>query len=723
MSSRIDFEFDKVIQDKNIELSAGAKSVNIKALSFSTRTFNSLNSQNINTVGELLKRRLIELRLIPNIGKGSIEEIYTKLIKIDDEYFKSLDRLGFSQITLEALHRFEITTVDELSAFDRRNFLSIPYHGKKVYKELNEFLKNTTSSLSEDVTKDSLFLNQSIAILDFDLGRMNELKKLGIQNIKQFCQFDFYSNDLLDNTNKKYYDHIKKGLIQKLDSNYKFRDIADMICGKEILLQKYNKDRYKAIKLRLRGDITLEAAGKITKVTRERVRQLEKKALKKLDKYLPEIHTELLLARMPAHEPMYIELLSIKNNYFDAIEEYLGSNGSFIKTIFGHECCHIQFEEFDKNIILSRKGLSINDVFNEIKNNNLRGEAINNFVSTLGRMDSLKLILKKIEDNKPKSMRGKIKLAIEEIFSKSQDLLTISDLIIIFNKKYDINPQNNQLNDALSNNEFIFLFGKNGWGHEKFFRKLDDRQLNDVGSALIEILILSKSSQRGRVGLLEELKVKSKNKRLSELVDRLAPHDIDWILTKINKNHPKLQSLARGNWIWSNKSQDRITMSHAALKVLEDAGKPLKTNELEKKVVALRGSTNQQFQVRTNRNRPELIQLEKETHGQGNYTMWGLRDRDLPISKEKETMLFELICKKLNEGVKYIELNDLEEMIKKCNFDEKISTLQVIRMLFVYTSNANKDNEFFSINFGRQRIPVQGIFKLENRIKFSHKDF
>ena len=177
------------------------------------------------------------------------------------------------------------------------------------------------------------------------------------------------------------------------------------------------------------------------------------------------------------------------------------------------------------------------------------------------------------------------------------------------------------------------------------------------------------------------------------------------------------------NWIWRKKSQDRSTMSHAALKVLEDAGKPLKTNELEKKVVALRGSTNQQFQVRTNRNRPELIQLEKETHGQGNYTMWGLRDRDLPISKEKETMLFELICKKLNEGVKYIELNDLEEMIKKCNFDEKISTLQVIRMLFVYTSNANKDNEFFSINFGRQRIPVQGIFKLENRIKFSHKDF
>ena len=74
-------------------------------------------------------------------------------------------------------------------------------------------------------------------------------------------------------------------------------------------------------------------------------------------------------------------------------------------------------------------------------------------------------------------------------------------------------------------------------------------------------------------------------------------------------------------------------------------------------------------------------------------------------------------------AVLYIELDELENMIHMCVLDQNISTLQVIRMLFVYTANADKDNEYFSINFGRKRIPLQGFFKLENRIKFSYKDF
>ena len=723
MSSKIDFEYDKKIQDKNIQLSEKIKSFNIKTLSFSTRTFNALNKKDINTVGQLLKYKLIELQVVPNMGVGSIKEIFNKINELDDKYFESLDKLGFSKNTLKVFHRFGVSTTDELSSFDKRKFLSIPYYGKKVYKEVKDFLKSLDGNASEYLIEENAFLNQPISILDFNLGKANELKRLEIQNFRDFCQFDFISNDTIEEHNKQYFEYIKTGLKQKLDSNYNFKEIAETICGKDPLKENYDKVRYEAIKLRLRGDITLEAAGQKTKVTRERIRQVEKKAIQKLDQYLPEIHVELLLTRMPTNEPMFMELLPIKNNYFNSVDEYLGLNGLFIKKIFEHENCHIQVEEFDRKIILSKRGLKINDVVNEIEKINLEPEDINNYVFTLGRMDSLQFILKQIEENKPKSIRGKVKLAIEEIFNNSKILLTISDLKTLLKEKYQINSANNQLGEAISNNQNIFLFGKNGWGHEKFFRKLDDRQLNEVGSALIEILILSKSSQRGRVGLLEELKLNSKGKRISALVEQLEPHDIDWILTKINKNYPKLQNLKRGNWIWSNKSANRITLGHAALKVLEEAGKPLEFKELEEKVKALRGVSNAQFQVRTNRDRPELIQLEREIHGRGKFTMWGLRDRDLPISKEKQDMLFKLICKKLNEGVKYIELNDLEEIIRVCEFDEKISTLQIIRLLCVYTSNADKDNEFFSINFGKRRIPAQGFFRLENRIKYSYKDF
>jgi hypothetical protein len=538
MSSKIDSEYDKKIQDKNIQLSEKIKSFNIKTLSFSNRTFNALNKKDINTVGQLLKYKLIELQVVPNMGIGSIKEIFNKINELDDKYFQSLDKLGFSKNTLEVFHRFDISTIDELSSFDRRKFLSILYYGKKVYKEVNEFLKDLDGNLPEHLIKENAFLNQPISILDFNLGRTNELKRLEIQNFRDFCQFDFISNDTLEEQNKQYFEYIKTGLKQKLDSNYNFKEIAETICGKDPLKENYDKVRYEALKLRLRGDITLEVAGQKTKVTRERIRQIEKKAIQKLDQYLPEIHVELLLNRMPMHEPMFMELLSIKNNYFNSLEEYLGLNGLFIKKIFEHEYCHIQIEEFNKKIILSKRGLKINDVVNEIKKMNIEPEDISNYIFTLGRMDSLKLILQQIEENKPKSLRGKIKLAIEEIFNNSKSLLTISDLKTILKQKYQINPGNNQVNEAISNNPNIFLFGKNGWGHEKFFRKLDDRQLNDVGSALIEILILSKSSQRGRVGLLEELKLNSKVKSISALVEQLEPHDIDWVLIKINKNYP-----------------------------------------------------------------------------------------------------------------------------------------------------------------------------------------
>ena len=145
--------------------------------------------------------------------------------------------------------------------------------------------------------------------------------------------------------------------------------------------------------------------------------------------------------------------------------------------------------------------------------------------------------------------------------------------------------------------------------------------------------------------------------------------------------------------------------------------------QIYKQIESIRGITNPNFQLRTNRNRPELIQLEKEVHGQGNQIMWGLRDRDLPISKEQEKNLFDLICSKFNAGKKYIELSDLENLIEQCDFDHNISTLQVIRMLAAYTSNSDKDNEYFSIDFGRKRIPIEGFFRLQNRIKFSYKDF
>ena len=86
--------------------------------------------------------------------------------------------------------------------------------------------------------------------------------------------------------------------------------------------------------------------------------------------------------------------------------------------------------------------------------------------------------------------------------------------------------------------------------------------------------------------------------------------------------------------------------------------------------------------------------------------------------KEQEKNLFDLICSKFNAGKKYIELSDLENLIEQCDFDHNISTLQVIRMLAAYTSNRDRDNEYFSIDFGRRRIPIEGFLDYKIELNF-----
>ena len=720
---KIEWNFDDVLIKKNIDIPDKVKSLPINTLNFSQRTFNALTNKNIESIGDLLGCKLVQLKSFPNLGKKSVIEIFNALNSIDDSSFYTIHSFGFSKNTIEILDKFGIENVDELNNFDWNSLLTIPYYGKKAVKEISELMELYNENTPHELNPKNKILEETTEILDLELNKKILLDKLEIKTINDFLQYDF-EDTLLDENDGNYFQYIKRGLFQKIDSGSSFRAISDFVCGLDPLKNK-DKDRYTALKLRLRGDITLEAAGERVKVTRERIRQIEVKALKKLINYLPEIHVELLLTKIFIHEPMYLDMLAIKNIYFEGIKEYLDNDGSFIKAIFDHKYSHLQFEKVNDSIIISKKGLTVDEVVSEIENNNIKPDLVNDYISLLGRSDAKELILQKLEANKPKSKRGRVHLAIKEIFDESKELLQMREIAELIKEKYKIDAHSNVINDAISKNKEIYLFGKNGWGHEKHFRKLDNKQLGMIIPELIEILILSKDTQRGRVGLLAELKknVKEKSFYINDLVQNLSPHDIDWILRKETNNYSKLQNLGRGNWLWSKKSEERITMSHAALKVLEEAGKPLTAKELEERVIGLRGHSNSQFQVRTNRNRPELIQLEKEIHGQGKHTMWGLRDRDLPISQEQQNMLFDLICAKLKEGKKYIELDELENMIHMCAFDQNISTLQIIRMLFVYTANADKDNEYFSINFSRKRIPLQGFFKLENRIKFSHKDF
>ena len=245
----------------------------------------------------------------------------------------------------------------------------------------------------------------------------------------------------------------------------------------------------------------------------------------------------------------------------------------------------MQNEIIDKKIVLSKRGKPLfHDLMLDIKNLNIDDQEIENLIDAYGRTDLKGLILKEIEKKKPTSIRAITDIKVREIFAKSDELLSTSELVQILQEQYGLDAKSNQIHEAIKNNDSLHMFGERGWGHEDFFNKLSEQDLTNVGRELIEILILTSGKQRGRVGLLKELSEKVANKsdkKLQSIIKDLNSYDINYVLSKIQKKYPKLQDLGRGNWIWSKTSRERISLSHAALRVLEEEGKPLSISDLQ----------------------------------------------------------------------------------------------------------------------------------------------
>lgn len=742
-SSQIQFpELLKNNQSNNIHLY-------IRDLELSVRSSNALISAGIHKVIDLKNISDVQLRKIPNLGRKSIAEIYqriTSLITTDAEVaYNAIEFLGLSVRGINALRLANITTVDQLIyQLDKdSNYLTkLPQLGNKTirlilksladYKKINPDSSLVTNQFHQDDLEHKMpkTFSRSIADLNFsadelkflhskDIYKLSELTMLEEQDIADSALMKF-SKEKLAFLNHQF--SLVNITTKTFDS---FVDIVQFICGNNSFeLSDKQTQRVKAIALRLGGFVTLEESGKLIDVTRERVRQIEKKAIKKLNQFLPLIHSQLLLTRLAVNEPMSDWMIGINNSFFQNYDKLISkSESSLFKTIFDHKNCPWSYDVVDKKIIYFKKDKPhYQDLLIKLKDQGFENELeIENFLNLCGRPDLKNLIVNAIAKAQPKSIRAKAHKFIPLILAKQVNLIKGQEVIQLLEDDYNLKIGFNQFTDAVNSLDGIYMFESRKYGLESLFRKLDDRGVNEIGSVLISFLMSQPNTQRGRLGLLKELKSNAPP-HLKDNINLLNQFDVDWVLKKMQVHEPRLSYKGRGFWGWG-KSQPRKEIGHVVLEILEMAGKPMTVGEIQEQTEKIRGVSSQNFQLRTNRNRPELIRLETATRPKSkNDVLWGLRDRDLPITNVQQEALFKLICAEFQTPKLYIDRLELTQMMKTANIDEQISAPQVYRMLEAYTANAQRDNEYFNMNISHQSVDKIRTIWLTNRIYYSHQE-
>ena len=276
-------------------------SVPISNLEFSVRTMNCLLNLGLKNIGDLIQVSENYLLRTPNFGRKSLNEIFERLNdldlrfntvirwpleeddlknidtsefseKIDDieEKYKNafimknfeklstpINKIGFSVRTMNCLinldnrHDFQIKDIGDLIQLSEKDLTRSPNFGRKSLYEIKSVLDGLELKLNTEV----LWPPENYESLKQELNKDE----------------DFVS--VIDSHSKKL---IKIKLDQNtLNENY----IIDLI--KSSLKER----EYFVLKKRYWNNLTLEELGQIEKVTRERIRQIESKALRKIKRY------------------------------------------------------------------------------------------------------------------------------------------------------------------------------------------------------------------------------------------------------------------------------------------------------------------------------------------------------------------------------------------------------------------------------------------------------
>ena len=122
----------------------------------------------------------------------------------------------------------------------------------------------------------------------------------------------------------------------------------------------------------------------------------------------------------------------------------------------------------------------------------------------------------------------------------------------------------------------------------------------------------------------------------------------------------ELISLGRLVWALKTKEADlnptRIDISRAYVSILEEAGKPLTEKELKQRLSTKRGIDPHQ-QIYPNEKMIAILP-----------GLWGLVDRDIPISQQEQETLLNILYEVLQEREKALHLTEIQKSIEDFGF-------------------------------------------------------
>ena len=667
----------------NKEINAQKKSTNlnpIQVLRLSRRSENGLLNAGIKTLEDLAKVDDLHFSRLPNLGKKSINEIKASLLTFTDP--NKLD----SKIS-GVLRNFDKDLLE----------YSISYVGLST-RLTNRLMLNNFKTL-KDLYK----------VSNHDLARV--MFSAGIDSKRSISMFNTIEEFL---SNTQLHKEMRNDLTKGPESITSIMD--------RLFATKYKKHKDWLID-RLFHGATLEGCGKTLGVTRERIRQVQNKFIKQIKFELSFVEKNLIEDYLKRNGFIRnVFELEQADPIFSRISKYLGSAtkpNEFYRSFFTLEKIAswekieieiriLPFHARSSEEIIASYNLNSESHFRLSLEDSIKGECL-----IAERSDAFEYIYKSIykKFNSPPIMA---RYAMARLRYKNLGQpIKIDQVLNFIKEEFDYDPTQEKRAIAAvfygrsAENERTFTHGLYPYGKYSFIfadDAVDKNIAKKIVMKVIETLLESPERQFNLKNILKKLLSQKDIKTLLDSEQIIMTHNLLQVFMRIYAYDLDNRVIDHGRLIWSIteseiasvKSEKRIEKYPLILKILKENGAPMHLKDIQKEVNKIRGSAH--FQIHTTKTTPNIILIQRG--------LWGLRDRDINVTKEQEENLIAEIVKSFKSGKKIIDINDILKYKKSLNLDNSVRCFQIAKML-----NGH-------IPVGRRRTPDKVIFLQ----KCSHND-
>ena len=705
---------------------------------FSTRVQEYFLKNFIFKVQDLLHFDLIEMyRNIPgsNLGiksRSQILDFYNHCLRsypLDDNHQTSenfyrkpsfsmisnpdfeLRQLNLSIHQLNKFHIIGIKTVQDLVMIKPGQIAKLSKgHIQQLLDMRASFLDSKASKLSSNpkvsqVLENFTGLDQPIEVLDLPKKSLRQYLNTNCLSVKDFLthapRIQASTKDRLVEEEIKQSILASKGLPPL--------NIVGLVA---LFLPQDNQGLIK----RLTGEITLEEAGDIQGVTRERIRQLEARTIQNLTKFKPLIIAELNKIKPTSSEPLYLWKLEFYSDFFSGLSSLIKNKKSAYLVLFQSDKAMFEIEIIGNRMLFNVKGKpTFIECINEIQKMN-RQNTYEDYLFFKGRSDLTELVKIELQEAAPSSRAGKVKNFLSGFLPMQKTLLSTPALQKAASEELMIDVKANELlNSILYNFPNCYQFDTRAWGLEENFKKLDSSEAQIFATAAIEYLRERPDKKIASKTIFHSITTTDLQID-SSILASLNHFDLNWTLAKHMHQDPKLQNLGRLYWVYGqNHKSSSSTMKSLIEEFLTDSGKPMSTSHIKEYILTKRSIAGN-FQIRPSTSMGDIIPTAPG--------VWGLAFRDLAITRDQEQQLLRQLTNEFKQGNFVINEAKLSMIMQAIPLDESLSLFQISRLLSRHaSSNPSKKRDDFHVKTSVKHLNKCFVVSTESDVEWSSLEF